>query len=222
MGLWHDYIASTFMYNMQILPDAIVAGMIILAVLLANQSLFFLAAGGVLTQLFTGAIGRILMKMAPENAGVTMNPLDGCHGGFLGKSWESLLNPNPDHLWYPLAPSRYMALLGFFGGVGAALQQLYKEEIDAGIIGRNTLTATSIISILVVVLAAVFRYFGGCDTISSIIGGLLLGLALGYFGYVALGYASGRRLTNVWGIPLLRDRINNGSALYICPGPRTN
>ena len=220
--MWGDYIAASIMYNLQILPEAIVAGMIILAVLLANQSLFFLAAGGVLAQVFTGAIGRILMKMAPDNARPTMQPLDGCRGGFLGKSWDSLLNPNPDHIWYPLAPSRYMALLGFFGGVGGAIQQLYKEEIDAGIIGRNTLTATSIISILIVALAAVFRYFGGCDTIASILAGLLLGLSIGYFGYITLGYASGRRLTNIWGIPLLRDRINNGSPLYICPGQKMN
>ena len=63
------------------------------------------------------------------------------------------------------------------------------------------------------------RYYGGCDTIVSILGGLLFGLSVGYFGYVALGYATNRRMTNIWGIPLLRDRINNGSALYICPGP---
>lgn len=218
MGIWGDYIAASIMYNLQILPDAIVAGMIVLAVILANQSLVFLAAGGALTQLFAGVVGRILMKMAPDHAKTTMRPFDGCRGGgFLGKSWDTLLSVNPDHLWDPRAPSSYMALLGFFGGVGGALQQLYKEEINAGIIGRNTLIATSIISILVIVLTAVFRYFSGCDTILSIVGGLAFGLSIGYFGYVALGYATGRRLTNVWGIPLLRDRINNGNPLYICP-----
>lgn len=218
MGIWGDYIASSIMYNLQILPDAIVAGMIVLAIILANQSLIILAAGGALTQLFTGVVGRILMKIAPGNAAPTMMPFDGCRGGgFLGKSWDTLLSVNPDHLWHPRAPSSYMALLGFFGGVGGALQQLYKEEIDAGIIGRNTLIATSIISILVIALTAVFRYFSGCDTILSIVGGLVFGLSIGYFGYVALGYATGRRLTNVWGIPILRDRINSGSPLYICP-----
>jgi hypothetical protein len=217
MNIWSDYVAAGVMYNLQILPDAIVAGMIVLSIILANQSLIFLAIGGALTQVLTGTIGRIVMKVIPGNAEPTIEPLDGCRGGFLGRSWTSLLNPNPDHLWHPRAPSPYMALLGFFGGVGGAVQQLYKEEIDAGIIGRNTLTATSVISILVVALAAVFRYFGGCDTIVSIIGGLLFGLSIGFFGYVALGYATNRRLTNIWGIPLLRDRINNGSALYICP-----
>lgn len=218
MGMWSDYVVAPLMYNLQVLPEAIVAGMIILAVILANQSLVFLAIGGALTQLLTGVVGRILMRVAPGNSTPAMAPMDGCRGGFLGKSWESLLNPNPDHIWHPRAPSQYMALLGFFGGVGGAIQQLYKEEIDAGIIGRNTLVATSVISILVVALAAVFRYFGGCDSIMSIVGGLAFGLAIGYFGYVALGYASGRTLTNIWGIPLLRDRINSGAPLYICPG----
>ena len=218
MGIWGDYIAASIMYNLQILPDAIIAGMIVLAIILANQSLIFLAVGGALTQLFTGVVGRILMKMSPDNAVTTMRPFDGCRGaGFLGKSWDTLLSVNPDHLWSPRAPSSYMALLGFFGGVGGALQQLYKEEIDAGIIGRNTLITTSIISIMLIVLTAVFRYFSDCDTILSIVGGLIFGLSIGYFGYVALGYATGRRLTNVWGIPLLRDRINSGSPLYICP-----
>jgi hypothetical protein len=216
-GIWGNYIAASVMYNLQILPDALIAGLIILAIILANQSLVFLATGGLLTQFLVGAVGRILMKMTPDNAAVTMRPFDGCRGGILGKSWDALLSPNPDRLWHPIAPSAYMALLGFFGGVGGAIQQLYKDEIDAGIIGRNTLTATSVISILVIALAAVFRYFGGCDTILSIAGGLAFGVILGYFGYVALGYATDRRMTNIWGIPLLRDRINGGSPVYICP-----
>jgi hypothetical protein len=217
MSIWGDYIGASIMYNLQILPDAVIAGMIVLAIILANQSIVFLAVGGALIQLLTGVVGRILMRMSPGNAEVTMLPFDGCRGGFLGKSWEALLNVNPDHLWHPRAPSAYMALLGFFAGAGGAIQQLYKEEINAGIIGRNTLIATSVISIMVVVLTAVFRYFSGCDTILSIMGGLAFGLAAGYFGYVALGYATDRRLTNVWGIPLLRDRINSGNPLYICP-----
>jgi hypothetical protein len=47
--------------------------------------------------------------------------------------------------------------------------------------------------------------------------GSIFGIAFGYLGAIALGYATDRRATNLWGIPLLRDRINNGSALYICP-----
>jgi hypothetical protein len=216
MGIFMDYIGATVFYNLQILPETLMTGIIVLAILLMNQSLVFLAAGAAGTQLLARAVGRIMMNMNPEQTHITTS-LDNCTGGFIGKSWERLLGLDPDALWHPRAPSVYLATLGFFAGYGGAVQQLYKEEIDAGVVGRHTLIATSIISILLLLLAVAFRYFSGCETFLGAAGGLALGLAIGYFGAIALGFATDRRATNIWGIPLLRDRINNGSAVYVCP-----
>ncbi len=142
--------------------------------------------------------------------------MDMCTGGYIGKSWARLLGMEDNDLWSPRAPSLYMSALGFFGGWGGALSQLYKEEIDAGIVSRTTVIACGIIMLLLVLLAATIRGLSGCESIISMAGGLALGGLMGYFLAIALGFSTDRRATNLWGIPLLRDRINAGAAVYVC------
>jgi len=218
MAIYTDYIAATIMYNLQILPESVMSGIIILAIVLANSSLLALAAGAGGTQLLTSAVGRIMMRVMPDGAVVTSST-DMCYTGFVGKTVDRLMRgPDaPELMWHPRAPSVFMATVGFFVGYGLALQQLYKEEINAKVMSQSTLVSTSIISLLLLVTALIFRISWGCESILGAVGGSLFGIAIGYFGCITLGYVTDRRATNVWGIPLLRDRINNGSALYICP-----
>jgi hypothetical protein len=216
MAIYTDYVAAALMYNLQILPESLMTGILILAIVLANQALLAMAAGAAGTQLLTGAIGRIIMRMS-SNAAVPTSSMDMCTTGFIGKSWDRLFRASPDQFWHPRAPSVYMATIGFFIGYGLALQNLYKEEIDAKVMSRASLMTTAVISCLLLITAFVFRISSGCETILGAVGGAALGLMIGYLGCIALGYATDRRATNLWGIPLLRDRINNGSALYICP-----
>ena len=217
MAIYTDYIAAALMYNLQILPESIMSGLIVLSIILANQSLLALTAGAGATQLLTGLVGRLIMRVT--NFGVTSSSMDMCHTGFVGKSWERLLHSGtgPDLLWHPGAPSVFMATIGYFFGWGLATQHLYKEEIDAGVLSRATLTATTIISLLLLITALVFRISSGCESILGAVGGALFGLMIGYLGCIILGYATNRRATNVWGIPVLRDRLNGGLPFYICP-----
>ena len=212
MPIYTDYIAETIWYNLQILPDSLMTGILLLAIILANQSLLALAAGAVGTQLLTSAVGRIFMQVMPGAAKRT-NSNDMCNGGFISKAFNA---GDISMLWHPSAPSTYLAIVGFFVGYGAALQQLYREEIDAKVMSRSTMIMASVISFLILMTVFIFRVYSGCESIIGAAGGTLFGLALGFFGCIALGYATDRRATNVWGIPLLRDRINSGSAVYVC------
>lgn len=216
MAVYTDYIAAALMYNLQILPESLMTGILILAIVLANQALLAMAVGAAGTQLLAGAVGRIIMKMSPDAATRTSS-MDMCTTGFVAKSWDRLLRGSAETLWHPRAPSVFTATIGFFVGYGLALQNLYKEEIDAKVMNRSALTTMAVISALLLITALVFRVSSGCESIVGAVGGALFGLAIGYLGCIALGYATDRRATNLWGIPLLRDRINNGSAVYICP-----
>lgn len=219
MSIYTDYISAALMFNLQILPESVMSGLLILAIVLANQAILALAAGGAATQFVTGMIGRFIMQHTKD--GATTASVDICNTGFVGKSWARLLGgfKDPELLWHPLAPSVFMATVGYFVGWGFALQQLYKEEIDAKVVPRVTLIATGILSLLLLAIAVTFRVASGCESLIGAAGGIGLGLLFGYFGCILLGYATDRRATNIWGIPLLRDRINSGSALYICPQP---
>jgi len=213
MSGYGDIAIEAIMYNLQILPETLMCGTILLAVLLANQSLAAIAIGTAITQLLVEGVGSFL-----PGEQIVSN-LDHCQSGVMATSLAKLLRgvKNPNTLWRPLAPSVYTATIGFFAGWGFALQQLYTDEIQAGVVNRSTLVTVSIITAMVMILAVVFRVARGCDTLMGALGGILLGLALGYAGCVIMGYASNRKITNIWGIPLLRDRINNGSPLYYCP-----
>lgn len=219
MPIYTDYISASLMYNLQILPETLMTGIIILAVILSNPALVVLAIGAAGTQLLTNAAGLLIMRFGGINEASLSSSTDMCNTGFIGKSWDRLLRgPNaPERLWNPAAPSQYMSTIGFFYGVGLALLQLYKEEIDKQVMSRSSLVTTTIIGTFIVIAALLFRIWSGCDSILVAITGLLFGLVLGYLGYIVLGYSTGRRATNLWGIPLLRDRINNGSPLYVCP-----
>lgn len=218
-----DYIGAAIMYNLQILPETLMTGLIVLAVVLANPAILFVAIGTGATQLLTGAAGRLVMRYMPDQAIINAN-LSQCNTGFIGTSWHRLLSGGtaPDLLWHPKAPSVYMATLGFLSGYGWATQLLYKEEIQAGVLKQSTMTALGALAFIVIAAAGIFRFTTGCETLMSVLTGLLIGFIFGYFGAIALGYSTGRRATNLWGIPLLRDRIANGSAIYVCPTNESN
>lgn len=218
MGAMKDYTAAAIMFNLQILPESLMCGIIILAILLANPAIATVAAGAAGTQLLAGAAGRIIMNFMPEGAVITSSN-DMCNTGYVGKSWARLLRGTaaPELLWHPKAPSIYLATLGFFAGWGWAVQQLYSEEIDAGVMNSGMMTTMAILSVLVLITGILFRIMSGCDTIIGALGGAMFGIAIGYFGGIALGYATGRGATNIWGIPVLGDRVNGGGPLYVCP-----
>jgi hypothetical protein len=201
---------ETLQFNLQILPESIVTGLIVLSIVLANYTLTVMGIGAVLTQIFTAFIGATIFK----NTSTAAAPGDGCTGGFYGLSPQTLFNP-PDIRGDPLAPSIYMATIGYFFGYGLGLQQIYYYEIERAK-AQTPLIITAVVSALLVVLALIFRIgWFGCDTYVAAACGTLLGLALGYFGSVLIAYFTGRRATNVWGLPLLQDRINSGSAVYM-------
>jgi hypothetical protein len=215
-----SYVGATLLYNLQILPETVMCGLIVLAVVLANQPLIVLAATAAFVQLLLSGISRLVMKFQPEQAVVTSS-LSSCVSsmGFIGKSWQRLLNPEATAaslLWHPLSPSLYMGTVGFFAGWGYALNQLYKDEVNAGVLNRSSMMTMGIITGLLLLMALLFRIFSGCESVLGALGGTALGALLGYFAAIAIGYMSDRRLTNIWGIPLLRDRINGGKPVYVC------
>jgi hypothetical protein len=217
MSAYKDYMAAAFAHNLQILPESIVCGLILLSIALANPTIFTLAAGTVGAQAFTAAVGRLIMNYAPESA-VLSTAMDTCRRSYLGMSWEQLLRGavHPDQLWHPAAPSIYSATIAFLGGYGYALQLIYKEEINAGIMNQGWMIAFGVLTALFLIMTIIFRTASGCESLVSVLGGTFLGLLIGFLGTVALAYATERRATNIWGIPLLRDRINAGAPVYVC------
>ena len=221
MTVYTDYIAATLMFNMQILPESLLSGILILGIILANQAILAMAAGGIGTHILTGVVGRLIMKWIPQTA-VRTSSLDMCTNGFIGKSWARLLGSadlDASFMWHPNAPSVFMATIAYFVGYGGAIRTLYKEEISAGIMNSAMLTTTTVLSWLILAGAFVFRWASGCDSALGALAGIAVGLMIGYFGAIALGFITDRRGTNVWGIPILRDGIlskQGEGTVFVC------
>jgi hypothetical protein len=205
MNFWKEYVVAAFVYNLQILPETVMCGVIIFGILLASQPLVALAIALGITQILIQTMGSLIMKMAPAGGTLTTS-LDSCSTGFIGKSWARVLGRDPGLLWHPYAPSNYLATIGFFAGWGYGLQLLYSEEIDKGVFPRPWMTSLSILGGVVLLLAFLFRLFSGCETFIGALAGTTVGLLFGFCGCVALGYSTERRATNIWGIPLLRKK----------------
>ena len=202
--------------NIQLIPELLPVGFALLTILLSSQPLLFITLGLIAVQSIIAGLNRIIIRMAPE-AAVVSSTMSGCFSGPIAKSWSRLFGATPDLLWHPMTPSLYVATAAFLAAWGWALNVLYGDEINAGVVPKSMGVGFAVTGTLLLLLLMTFRWFQRCESGINIFGGLALGAALGFFGAIALGYATDRRATNIWGIPLLRDRINNGSAVYICP-----
>lgn len=211
-----DYIAPPIIYQLQVLPDTLMMGSIVLAIVLANPAVLAVAVGSVITQGITHAAGAAIAAAQPDQA-VVRSSLDICTGGYVGRTWGRIFRSTTGNLWHPYSPSVYMATMGFFAAYGAALSQLYRDEIDAGMMPRRNLLAMGILTAILLVITVAFRVGSGCESFFAAVGGLAFGFLIGYLLAILTGYFTNRRGTNLWGIPLLRDRINAGSAVYVCP-----
>ena len=211
-----DDIQTGIGYILQTLPDSLITGITVLAVLLGNQSLFTVAASSIFMQALVTGIGYLVIRFNPDSA-ITRSALEPCTAGYINNYWAQVRGGrnNTDH---PYAPSLYMATVSFFAGWGAGLKQLYADEISQGVLSSSQTTGLLVTAFIIVLAAMIFRiFFIQCESLVGALIGLGTGAALGYVMCIAIGAATGRSSTNIWGMPLLRDRINNGSPIYTCP-----
>jgi len=214
MGLIEE-IDRGFRYILQVLPDSLITGITVLAILLGNQTLFALAGSSLIMQALVTGIGYIIIKFNPDSV-VTRIAEEPCAAGFINNYWARVRGglANVDH---PYAPSLYLATVAFFAGWGAGLKQLYAEEIDQGVISNSQTTGFLITAFIILAAVMILRIFvSNCETLVGAFVGVATGTLLGYVFSVSLGFATDRKATNIWGMPLLRDRIAAGSPIYTC------
>jgi len=207
---------SAIGYVLQTLPDSLVTGITVLAIILGNQALFTVAVSSIFMQALITGIGYLIIKLNPDSV-ITRASIEPCVAGYINNYWAQVRGGrnNTDH---PYAPSLYMATVSFFAGWGAALRQLYAEEISQGVLSSSTSIGMLVIAFMIVLIAVFYRVFvSECESLIGALIGIGAGTLMGYLFCISIGYATGRKATNLVGMPLLRDRIENGSPVYVCP-----
>ena len=222
-----NQVSATFRYNLQTLPDTLLAAILLFALFfqsaaLATFGVSLLVHGG-LYQVFASFLGRNIPGLRrPMGSGR-------CTGRFPSVSYlgaaslaSSTNNTNSmngsngpaysDAEW----PSYYASFMGFFLGYVGTLPFIYKEELSASPQRNISTTGGLIIGGIVLLMAVVFRLTSGCDDVLGVVAGLGIGGIMGFTLVSLISYASDRSLTNVLALPLFTGVASSGKPIYVC------
>lgn len=217
-----DFIGTGFKYNVQVLPDTVTAASLLFALLFQSPPLAALGGSFILLNVLHPYLGGFLSQVVSRTLGEPVDP-SVCSGHFPGISYERLLTMSSERTFGALSrtsfPSFYSVFLGFFAAWVGALPLIYYKEIAASPKRAAASTSGLVAAALVVGLGVAFRALSGCDSLFGIAVGLGAGAFVGGMLVAALAWLSDRRLTNVLGFPLIRDRAADGKPIYVCERP---
>lgn len=195
------------------------ASAILFAVLFQSPPMATLATALVSLTFLHPRYTALLQQVVP---GLYNNPpVNGqrCSGRFPGITYEALLGianrgngAGGEEAW----PSYYCSFVGFLAGWVGALPALYSRELAAQ--PQRATTAMGGVAVLAVLCLTVmmYRIQTGCESFTSTSVGLLSGFLLGLAIVLLVAWTSDRRLTNMMGLPLLRDKAVDGKPIYVC------
>lgn len=213
-----EFVQSSFQYNLQVLPDTVMAAAMLFAVLFQSPPMATLATALVSLTFIHPRFAGLLQQVVP---GLYNDPpVNGqrCSGRFPGITYEGLLgianrgNAGSVESW----PSYYSTFVGFLAGWIGTLPALYANEIAAQ--PQRAATTMGGVAILAVLCLTVmmYRIQTGCESFASTSVGLLAGFLMGLAIVLFVAWLSDRRLTNVLGLPLLRNKAEDGKPIYVC------
>jgi hypothetical protein len=113
-------------------------------------------------------------------------------------------------------PSYYSVFLGYLVGWIGALPVLYSKELDASPRKKGASILGLIVLGLTVITASIYRIQSGCDSLFGVFVGLLAGIFVGGLLVFGIAWISDRRMTNLFGLPLIRGKAEDGKPIYVC------
>lgn len=221
-AIWTKIIQPAMKTQFQILPDSILVGSGLLAILTQSYStgMFFLSMletsliGGVFRSFFTKTdLGRTMPAQTEDAVA--------CDPTLSTSTLETLFTFGRTNIYstFPSFPILFLSTAISYV-VGSLWQQ--KEELTAlGADFAARFYIAIILSVLFLFTMAVYRMASGCEGAGIVILTLFIGLALGAALLYQNTYLLGRDSVNMTGIPLLRERTRDGKPLYVCTQPAT-
>lgn len=214
-----QFIGKGFLYNLSYLPDTILGGVALFSLLLQSAPLTLLGVSLFSLEFIHAGISSLIVSSIPglQEPG---KDVDRCSGHFPGFSYEraiTTLATNGTMKTLGLGfPSYYMMFFGTLFGYMYGLSETYKRELDGMPQRRAAVLAGIVIMGLLTVLFIFYRLLSTCDFFLSVIIGTILGFGYGYGVELVISSLSGRTLTNILNVPLIRDKAADGSPIYVC------
>lgn len=208
-------------YNLQVFPDTVTAAALIFALLFQSPAFAALGGSSILLSLIHPQIARFFTTFV--NGAVGSGSDARCSGHFPGGfSFERIMDMKTSGfqtLSYTGWPSYYSVFVGFLVSYLGSIPLMYQNELAASPKRKASMIFGYIVTAIVLLTLVVYRLLSGCDTPMGVFVGALVGLALGFLMVLLLSYVSDRRLTNLLGLPLMRDKAEDGKPIYVCERP---
>lgn len=118
---------------------------------------------------------------------------------------------------FPIAPLFFVSsVISYILGSTMNLVNEINDLAKNNPVLRARFPISIVLSILFLASFAVWRIIKGCDNLMYSIGSILIGFLVGGGLFFLNSNAFGREAINFTGLPLLQNRISNGSPLYVC------
>ena len=209
-----------FKYNLQVFPDTLTGAVFLFALLFQSPPFATLSASILILNLVRPSLANILSGIAGDNL---QGQSDGsrCSGHFPGVSFERLIFTGSEQQFGRLedkAPSYYSTFLGFLGAYVGLLPIVYSQEIANSSSKKASSAVAIVVLAFVLLLGGMHRIFN-CESVQNLIVGMVAGGIVGMLCVAFFAFISDRRLTNILGFPLIRDKSTDGKPIYVCERP---
>jgi len=214
-----DFTGKSVLYNLNYLPDTILGGIALFALLLQSGPLAILGISLFSLEFLHAAIAMLISSAIP-GLNEANKDVSRCSGHFPGISYEravaTILKSGTLKSMSVSFPSYFMMFFGTLFGYVWAMSETYKRELDALPQKRAGVLAGIILMGLLTFLFVVSRTLSGCDSMLSVFVGTILGVLYGYGMENIVAILSGRSLTNLMNTPLISDKSVDGKPIYVC------
>jgi hypothetical protein len=216
--VWNSFLKPNITEQIRILPDSLIFGSLLVALLTQSFSTVVFA----LSLLETGLVGKGLqaffqyMDIVHTSPSVSANPAV-CLSSYATPTLETIMSFGKSEIpgGVPSFPIFFLAAASAYV-VGGMIQQ--KKELEALGTAYSARFYMAILTTMLLLLAvSAYRMAMGCDSFGFVALSLGFGFIVG--GLILYQNTSlfGRDSTNLLGIPLLRERTRDGKPLYVCP-----
>jgi hypothetical protein len=220
MTAFMNFTNEGFKYNLQVFPDTLTGAVFLFAILFQSPPFAALFGSILILNVINPSLARVLGDVM-GNTGQAKSDGSRCSGHFPGVSFERLISAAEDGKFGELengVPSYYASFLGFLGAYVGMLPVIYWKEISYSPVRKASTTVGLVVLGLVLLLGVLHRVFN-CESLVSVLIGMLGGGVVGVALVAFFALLSDRRLTNILSFPLIRDKTTDGKPIYVCERP---
>lgn len=206
-----NVLAGT-MELIRLIPDSILFGSLFLYILTHNLSFGIFGMFILELSLSHKLISWVFSQVTGESRSIDPKAFSKCYHGYRTPRYEisRMLNLNQ----YPAFGTYSITAIATY--IGLAMGS-FKQTLNTMGTEWSSRSVVSMMFILVIpALYMLIRFLSGCDTIGEMMVATMFGIMIGLIFYFINSSLIGQESMNFLGLPLLLNKSDNGSSIYVC------